>query len=109
MISLPRLRPTWPLRRTRRGVDRSSGHPPVPRPPDDQPRHAEPKPEVRGAGGCSGRVLKRARTLDEMDKPRGALDFDREILVNEPGTAAARTAAARVKTLGGEDGAAKGP
>ena len=33
------------LRRTRRcGVDRSSGHPPVPRPPRDLPRHARPMP-----------------------------------------------------------------
>lgn len=44
-----------------------------------------------------------------MDKPRGALGFDREILVNEPGTAAARTAAARIEALVGENGAAKGP
>ncbi|MGP0063024.1 MAG: hypothetical protein ACLQGP_05395 [Isosphaeraceae bacterium] len=50
-----------------------------------------------------------ARTLDEMGKPRGALDFDREILVNEPDTAAARTAAARINAPGGEDGATKGP
>lgn len=44
-----------------------------------------------------------ARALDEMGKPRGALDFGREFLVNEPDTAA------RIKALGGEDGAAKGP
>jgi hypothetical protein len=53
--------------------------------------------------------LKMAQKLEEMGKPQGALDFYREILKNGPDTTAARTAAARIKALGGEDGAAKDP
>ncbi len=39
-----------------------------------------------------------------MSKPEGALVFYREIVRDEPGTAAARVAAARIKALAGRDG-----
>ncbi len=47
--------------------------------------------------------LKMARALEEMGKPRGALVFYREIVRDEPGTDAARTAAERIKALGGQE------
>jgi CxxC motif-containing protein (DUF1111 family) len=53
--------------------------------------------------------LKMARALEKMGKPEGALVFYREILAGEPDTAAARTAAARIKALRDKDGAGKGP
>ena len=46
--------------------------------------------------------LKLAKSLEKMNKPQGALVFYREILRDEPGTDAARIAALRIKTLGGE-------
>jgi hypothetical protein len=61
-------------------------------------------PGASGARGYRRSRLKVGLTLDEMGKPLGALDFYREILANEPDTAAAR-----IKALGGEDGAAKEP
>ncbi len=51
--------------------------------------------------------LRMARALERMGKPAGALEFYREIVRDAPGTDAARTAAARIKALSGEDGAAK--
>jgi hypothetical protein len=48
--------------------------------------------------------LKLAGSLEKMSKPEGALVFYREIVRDEPGTAAARVAAARIKALAGRDG-----
>jgi hypothetical protein len=53
--------------------------------------------------------LKLAESLEKMDKPQGALVFYREIVRDEPGTDAARIAAERIKALGGEVAARKGP
>jgi hypothetical protein len=44
-----------------------------------------------------------------MDKPQGALAFYREIIRDEPNTEAARIAAGRIKALGREVAARKGP
>ena len=51
--------------------------------------------------------LKMAQALESMDKPQGALVFYREILREDPDSAAARTAAAQIKALGGEKKAPK--
>ena len=48
--------------------------------------------------------LKLAESLEKMSKPEGALVFYREIVRDEPGTAAAQVAAARIKALAGPDG-----
>ena len=48
--------------------------------------------------------LKIAESLEKMNKPEGALVFYREIVRDEPGTAAARIAAARIEALAGRDG-----
>ena len=48
--------------------------------------------------------LKLAESLEKMDKPAGALVFYREIVWDEPDTAAARIAAARIEALAGRDG-----
>src|SRR5262249_23224058 len=53
--------------------------------------------------------LKLAESLEKLDKPRGALVFYREIIRDEPDTNAARIAAARIKALGGEVAARRGP
>ncbi len=53
--------------------------------------------------------LKMAESLEKMDKPQGALVFYREIIRDEPDTDAARIAAERIKALGGEVAARKGP
>jgi Di-haem oxidoreductase, putative peroxidase len=53
--------------------------------------------------------LKLAESLEKMDKPQGALVFYREIIRDEPDTEAARIAAERIKALGGEVAARKGP
>jgi hypothetical protein len=53
--------------------------------------------------------LKLAESLEKMDKPQGALVFYREIIRDEPDTDAARIAAERMKALGGEVAAQKGP
>jgi hypothetical protein len=53
--------------------------------------------------------LNMARTLEKMGKTQGALVFYREIVRDQPDTAAARTAAARIKVLGGEEAARSGP
>jgi CxxC motif-containing protein (DUF1111 family) len=50
-----------------------------------------------------------ARTLERMGKPEGALVFYREILRDQPDSEAARTAAARIKALSGEERTRKGP
>ena len=41
--------------------------------------------------------LKLAQNLEKMDNPQGALIFYREIVRDEPDSAAARTAAARIE------------
>ena len=51
--------------------------------------------------------LKLAQGLEKMGKPEGALVFYREILRDEPDSAAARTAAERIKALGGEENGRK--
>jgi Di-haem oxidoreductase, putative peroxidase len=48
--------------------------------------------------------LKLAESLEKMDKPAGALVFYHEIVRDEPDTAAARIAAARIEALAGRDG-----
>ena len=53
--------------------------------------------------------LKLAESLEKMDKPQGALMFYREIIRDEPDTEAARIAAERIKALGREVAARKGP
>jgi TolA-binding protein len=53
--------------------------------------------------------LKVAESLEKMDKPQGALAFYREIIRDEPDTDAARIAGERIKALGGEVAARKGP
>jgi CxxC motif-containing protein (DUF1111 family) len=47
--------------------------------------------------------LKLAQSLEKMNKPEGALVFYREIVRDEPDTAAARIAAARIEALAGRD------
>ncbi len=47
--------------------------------------------------------LKMAQNLEKIDNPHGALIFYREIVRDEPDSAAARTAAARIKVLTGGD------
>ncbi len=80
-------------------------------PPPARPRPVEPGRSRRpdGAGSPRRYAAQDGSRLEEMGKPEGALVFYREILANEPDTAAARTAAARIKALRGEDGAAKEP
>jgi hypothetical protein len=46
--------------------------------------------------------LRMAQALEKMDKPQVALVFYRESVRDEPGSAA-RTAAKRIKALGGEE------
>ena len=84
------------------------GPPPVPRPPSDH--HAARADAVARAEQerIAASRLKLAQTLEKMDKPQGALVFYREILRDEPDTDAARTAAERIKALGGEVAAQKG-
>ena len=48
-------------------------------------------------------TLKLAQSLEKMNKPEGALVFYREIVRDEPDTAAARIAAARIEALAGRD------
>jgi CxxC motif-containing protein (DUF1111 family) len=53
--------------------------------------------------------LKMARALEEMGKPEGALVFYLAIVRDQPDGDAARTAAERIKALGGEEGTRKVP
>jgi hypothetical protein len=53
--------------------------------------------------------LKIAHTLEQMGKPEGALDFYRQILRDEPDSEAARSAAERIKALGGDGSTRKQP
>jgi hypothetical protein len=53
--------------------------------------------------------LKLAESLEKMDKPQCAVVFYREIMRDQPDTDAARIAAERIKALGGEVAARKGP
>jgi hypothetical protein len=47
--------------------------------------------------------LKMAQSLEKMNKPEGALVFYGEIVRDEPDTAAARIAAARIEARAGRD------
>ena len=53
--------------------------------------------------------LKVGESLEKMDKPQGALVFYREIIRDEPDTDATRIAGERIKALGGDVAARKGP
>ena len=74
-------------------------------PDDRQDRPA--RPAHRKARSQQERLaasrLKLAESLEKMDKPEGALVFYREIVRDEPDTAAARIAAARIEALAGRD------
>ena len=110
----------WPPRPRARGDRRRGRGPeaapfpaglrdqPPPRGPAPAPMPADVVAREDGEHRSASR-LRMAQALEGMDKPAGALDFDREIVRDAPGTDAARTAAARIKALGGEDGAAKQP
>jgi CxxC motif-containing protein (DUF1111 family) len=92
-------------------TDRLQPGPPPSSPPARQlatPARADAKaasePERRAASR-----LQMAQTLEKMGKPQGAVVFYREIIRDEPDTDAARTAAQRIKALGSEENAGKGP
>jgi hypothetical protein len=88
----------------------------LPRPP------ASPPPAPRGTALTQAEAvaqakqeriatsrLKVAESLEKMDKPQGALVFYREIIRDEPDTDATRIAGERIKALGGDVAARKGP
>jgi hypothetical protein len=78
----------------------SSSSPPTRKPTTPARTVAKPRADQERLAASR---LKMAQSLEKMDKPQGALVFYREIVQDEPDTVAARTAAARIKALTGDD------
>jgi CxxC motif-containing protein (DUF1111 family) len=87
------------------GVRRSVLGPPSSSPPSRTPAaSARTGPRARAhEEGIAASRLKMAQSLEKMDNPQGALIFYREIVRDEPDSAAARTAAARIEALAAGD------